>query len=188
MPDLTYQEELLISKFELDEEWLKQPGRFMKWAEMAADSVYARDKAKEKLEYVEAELDAVARSEWDVNCPGIKMTNDGVIAWIRVQPMYRESVDALNVATRTMNLMLAAKAAFEQRKKALEKLTELFIAGHYSKPVIPEQSRYKAEQAASANAAAGLATNARLQGRRRPASTTTASAPTATTGEGENAQ
>lgn len=183
MPDLTYKEELFIDKFGLDEEWLQQPGRFMKWAEMAADAVYARDKAKEKLEYVEAELDAEARSDWDTHCPGIKMTNDGVVAWVRIQPLYREAVDALNVATRTMNIMTAAKSAFEQRKKALEKLTELFIAGHYSRPVIPEQSRYKAEVAASTSAAAGLATNARLiERRRRPASQTPA------TGEGENAQ
>lgn len=169
MSELGYKDEVKIDKFALDEEWLHHPAIFMKWAEKAADAVYDRDKAKERLDFIEAELDADVRSGWNGYCPDQKMTESGVTAWVRRQPMYREAVENLNTATRTMNIMIAAKVAFEHRKKALEKLTELFMAGHYSRPVVSQQSKYQAEQAHLARSTAALGDNPRVMGRRRPA-------------------
>ena len=171
----SYADELKIDRFDLDTEWLDQAPRFMRWAEMAAEAVYARDKAKEKLEYLEAELDAEVRAGWDGLCPGQKITEGGIKSWVRTQPTYRQAVDELNVATRNMNILTAAKTAFEHRKKALEEIDKLFLAGYFSKPTISEQSRYKAEQARVGASSAALAGNERVMaaaaGRRRPGST-----------------
>lgn len=169
MSERSYIDEVKIDKYALDEEWLHHSAVFMKWAEKASDATYARDKAKERLEFVEAELDAEIRSGWNGLCPDQKQTEGGITAWIRRNPTYREAVESLNTATRTMNIMAAAKTAFEHRKKALEKLTELFMAGHYSRPVISEQSKYQAEKAHETRSSAALAANPRVMGRRRPA-------------------
>jgi len=169
MGEHNYREDVKIDKFALDEELLQHPAKYMMYAELAADAVFARDKAKEKLEFIEAELDSECRAHWDALCPGIKITNDGITAWIRQQPVRREAVNDLNVATRNMNLMTAAKEAFQHRKKSLEGLKELYLAGYFSRPVIPEESRYKAEQAREAASSEALGANPRLAGRRRPA-------------------
>lgn len=171
----SYAEELVIDKFDLAYEWMDQSTRYMRWAELAADSIHARDKAKEKLEYYEAELDAEVRAGWDGLCPGQKITEGGIKSWVRTQPKYRQTVDELNMATHNMNLLIAARTAFDHRKKALEEIDKLFLAGYFSKPTISEESRYKAEQARVAGSSAVLAGNERVMaaaaGRRRPGST-----------------
>jgi len=73
---------------------------------------------------------------------------------------YKLAQQDLIESTRNVNLLAAAKSAFEHRKKALEGLTQLWLGGYYSNPNIPTEIKervkkdkpgYRDEQAAVLN-------------------------------------
>jgi hypothetical protein len=166
-----YKEDLRIDKFGLDIEAEQQPSLYMEWAEHSANAIFARDKAKERLEFIIADLDAEIRINWDIHCPNQKLTESGVSSWIKRQSLFQETSAALHEATRQMNILLGAKEAFNHRKDSLKILKELSIAGYYSKPTVSTESAYKAGKAADARSSAALAENERIKAaaaRRRP--------------------
>lgn len=128
---MSYKDDLSIDKYILDEEWQEQPKKFAEWAEKEVEASFIRDKAKERLDLVKAELDSRIRSEpfkYGID----KVTESSIQNTILRQQLYMEASEALIVATRDVKILNVAREAFDHRKKALEKMTDLFLSNYWA--------------------------------------------------------
>lgn len=117
---------------ELDIEWLKQASLFMKYLEELVLREKIKTKAKENIDVIEAELDKEVREK--MSACGTKITEALVKAEIIKHEKRVEAVNDHIEKTYNYNIINAAIKAFEHKKKALEKLTELYIAGYFAEP------------------------------------------------------
>jgi len=125
--------QLAIDKYALDDEWVEQPARYFYWAEKYADAVRNRDLKMKELEMVKAEVDRDIRSN-----PGkyglAKVTEGAVSALLSLDESIRKLELELIDLKRDVNILSAAKDAFDQRRSALENEVRLWIALYYSDP------------------------------------------------------
>jgi hypothetical protein len=126
-----YKEDLKIDKYALDEEWLKQPTLFINWAEEFVEAQADRDRKKEQLDLIKAELDNIIRSEPEKF--GLTKVTEGAIQnIILTEGSYRDAQDKYLTAIKQAKILDVAKEAFDHKKKALENLTQLFLAGYFA--------------------------------------------------------
>ena len=133
-----YKTDLQTSLENLDRNWLEQPGLFMKWGERWANAVAVKDRAKENLEVLKAEIDSEIRKDWKGFGFDSKPTEAGISAAITIEPRFRAANAAHIDAMEEVNIMAVAKSAFEHRKKQLDNLTSLYLAGFFSKPKLQD--------------------------------------------------
>lgn len=136
MEEKEYEQDLAIDPMLLDEEWLKQPGLFMKYSVLAAEAQKRRDQAKEKLDVVRAELDHKIRIEPEKY--GLdKSTDKAVEATIPTQQEYRDASRELVDASFEVNIVQSAVRAFDHRRSALENEVKLWLGSYFSGPKAP---------------------------------------------------
>jgi len=133
-----YSQDLRTSLENLDQHWLEQPGHFMKWGERWANAVATKDRAKENLEVLKAEIDKEIRKDWDKFGFDSKPTEPAIKSAIILEPRYKQASDEHIDAMEQVNIMAVAKSAFEHRKKQLDNLTSLYLAGFFSKPKLQD--------------------------------------------------
>lgn len=132
MENLDYIKDLEINEHKLDQEWLRQPSVYMAYSEAAVMAEDERDRAKRALEVAVAEADqSIRKAALDA---GEKVTEAVVANRVTLHPMVDAAERRFLEANTKAKLLAAAPRAFDQRKKALEKLSELFIAGYFSAP------------------------------------------------------
>ena len=128
-----YKEDLEINEMALDQEWIKQPGLYLKYSIEAAEADFDRKKAKQNLEVIQAETDADVRAE--AKKKGEKITEKVVESRVLQDETYTEARDLVVQSDHNYNILMAAVRSFEQKKSALENLVKLHIAGYFSEPV-----------------------------------------------------
>lgn len=158
MPD-NYNKDLEIDFSRLDEIWRDHSVKFMKWSEKWVNAVSERDRAKEALEVVKAELDSEIRTKY----VGKKPTEAAINSMITTNKEYQEAVSKLIDANESVNLLASAKTAFEHKKKALESLTQLWIQGYWSEPKIQSEFKMTFDNRYIDNQKQKLSENQRLQ-------------------------
>ena len=132
MENLDYMQDLEIDQHKLDQEWLRQPSVFMAYSEAAVRAEAERDHAKRCLDVAVAEADqAIRKAAADA---GEKVTEAVVANRVTLHPSVDAAERSYMASNAKAKLLAAAPRAFDQRKKALEKLSELFIAGYFSAP------------------------------------------------------
>lgn len=124
---MSYKEDLSIDKFSLDTEWQSQPIKFAEWAEKAVEAAFEKDKCKEQLEIVRAQVDNKIRITSTE-----KITEAAISGKIILSAEYQTANSKYILATRAYNLLSVGREAFDHRKKALEKMTDLFLSGYWS--------------------------------------------------------
>ena len=129
---------LKVDRHNLHEEWERHPQIYMEWAEKWAKALFRRDKLKEKMELIKAKLDGQIRENPEMFGFTKKPTEAAISAAITKSDEYRKALNAFFKATEEVNLMASIKTSLEHRKKALEALTQLFIAGYYAEPTLSE--------------------------------------------------
>ena len=102
-----------IKKFRLEEEWARQPQRYLKYA-MA--SAYFQKRASEQ------------------EGQGVKPTGDRCESYATQHPEYKKAKQAAIEAKYDADMALAAVFAMQQRKEALENLVRLQGMELYSEP------------------------------------------------------
>jgi hypothetical protein len=127
-----YNQDLEIDFSRLDENWRDHSANYMQWSEKWVNAVAERDRAKENLDVVKAELDREVRD----STLGKKPTETAITAMITMHSKHRAAVEQLNTANEKVNLLASAKSAFDHRKKALEGLTQLWVNGYWSEPKV----------------------------------------------------
>ena len=130
--DLNYKEDLRIDRDALEECLVEQPEMYAKWSDAWAQAVKERDEAKEALNLVKADLDMRVRKGWDILGFEKKPTDMAITTWICAHTDYRNSNFHLIQATYNVNVLEAAKWAFQHRKDSLDNLTKLFLSNYYS--------------------------------------------------------
>jgi len=158
-----FKEDLVIDQYSLDKEWMNQALLYADWAEKSVTAAFEYDKAKERLDVTKAELDMNIRK--DPSSFGIEKVTEGSIqSTITSNLIYQEANNKLLEAKRDAKLLEVAKDSFEHRKKALEKLTDLFLSKYYSEPYVSEPAKKLVE--GQAQAGAGAALNESMKGRK----------------------
>lgn len=135
--DLSYQKDIPIDKFDLDNEVVKQPELFAKWVAQLPEAISIRDKLKFKIDVIYAELDYDVRS---LKGEKEKLTEAAIRNQIIVHQDYINVQNEYFEAKKDAQTIEGAIRAFEQRKDMIEALIKLHLAGYYS-DVKPKQSR-----------------------------------------------
>jgi hypothetical protein len=133
--DLRYKEQVRIDKYDLDNELIKQPELFLKYASMLPDAIRERDTIKNQLEILRSKLYKEVKS----NNP--KMTDRAAEAEIIDNKDYKEKFNEFLDAQQNVRIIEIAKQSFEQRHDALRYLVRLYIAGYYSDVVVKTGER-----------------------------------------------
>ena len=127
------QSDFTPDKDALDDEWIRQPELYHKYATELADARLDFEEKKNKLEVVRAELDKEIRTDpeqFDL----LKVTESGISAVIVVQPEYTKALKRINTARHRIDILQAATTALDHKKKALENLVYLHGQNYFSSP------------------------------------------------------
>jgi len=125
----------------LDEEWVNQSSLYYTYAEKLADAQLEYDRAMTDLDIVTAELDKSIRKEptsfgIDKNT---RLTENMVERTIFLQSRWQLANDSMLTAKHNYNKAQSVVRALDHKKKALEKLVDLFLANYYSEPRQPRE-------------------------------------------------
>jgi hypothetical protein len=156
-----YYDDLLIDRYNLEEECADQPRRSMEWGEKYAEAIFVRDKAKQNLKIVSAQVQQRIRQDPELYgvIPGVRGVTEGAIqAALDTNQEILDAEDALLEAEKNLQIMKTAKDAFlSDRKIQLTNLVHLQLGQYYSDPVKSATSIGKKMQEEH------LADNARLK-------------------------
>lgn len=142
MAERNYSLDLEVDKNRLDVEWEKQPSNYMYYAEQEVIAAEEKDKAVQRLSIVRAEMDAKVRSspeKYKID----KVTETAISNVVNNSEEYRKAENEVIEKTKKMKILSAAVIAFDHKKRALTKLTDLYIAGYYSSGGIPASMKDK---------------------------------------------
>ncbi len=131
--EIDIREAIKIDDNDLESEWSKQASHFLYFAEAHAEAIHTRDIKKSKMEYVYAIMYSEIKKDW-AKVFDAKPTEPAIKAHIETTKKYKIAERKFIDSTEDVNMMLAAKQAFEHRKKALENKVSLKIGGFYSEP------------------------------------------------------
>ena len=134
-----YNEDLKIDFAQLDLNWRDQAANYMYWSQKWVTAVTKRDRIKENLEVIKAEVDREIREAYS----GKKPTEAAISALVITNTRYREAMENLILANEEVNILASTKTAFEHKKKALEGSTQLWINGYWSEPKIAGEVKEK---------------------------------------------
>jgi len=133
---MDFEKDINIDEQALDVEWLEQPRITLQYAKWVADLEERKDRAKELVEVMKAELDKDIRSNPDKY--GLaKITEGAVQNTIILQPEYREAQEAYIEAKHESDIAKAAMRAVDTKKMALENLVKLFGLSYFAGPSVP---------------------------------------------------
>lgn len=171
MSNADFKKDLHLDKYNLDQCALEQPELFAEWATRWADAVNDRDRAKDKLSLVKSECDGdVRESPRNFGWVSEKAPTEAFIASAIIgHPDYVDANDSYLDACHEVNILSIAKEAFEQRRKMIEVLVQLYMSSYYS----GNKDFDKSYQAAVVSVVSkdqneGLERNARLARRKNP--------------------
>lgn len=125
---------LKINVDNLIEEFQQQPILYMEAAEELAESNRDRDEVKAEIDLVMASLDKEARSNPAVEKELGKLTETSIKNWVILQPSYRKILEEYHQKKEVAEKDAAFVEALQQRKKALEKIADLWMASYFSTP------------------------------------------------------
>lgn len=127
-----YQKALQIDVNALDIESIEQPAKFMEFALLSIDAEDERDRVKREREVVYAEAEERIRINAAAN--DTKLTEAMVKAKVTVDKDVEAVEQKYLQAIKKAKILNAAVSAFEQRKKAVEQICNLYGLGYFSQP------------------------------------------------------
>ena len=136
---------LEIDENRLDDECIGQPRLYYEWASRLADAKRDLEEAKAEAEVVKAETAKAIRSDpsqFDL----AKVTENSVEETVVVQDEYGDSLKAVRDARHKADVLQGAVVSLDQRKRMLEKLIELWMAGYFASPKVPGDMREQMDE------------------------------------------
>ena len=129
----------------LDEEWVAQSSLRFSYGADLADAKRTLQSAKAELDVTEAELKLAIRSD-PAKFNLDKVTEDVVKSAVLLEPEYQKAKTHVIESQHDVDVLDAAVSAIDHRKKALEDLVDLFLAGYYAKPKASDGSREQMQE------------------------------------------
>jgi hypothetical protein len=142
---MDYKKDLVINQYSLDDEWLTQPSKVAEINVAWADAVLKRNRAKEYLEVVYAEMDLKIRKD----CPEelVNPKEASYKNYIIAHPDYRKATDNFLIAEHAVNILAAGTKAFSSRGDALKNITQLYLSNYFSNPSSPPEKELQTKGA-----------------------------------------
>ncbi|MFA5408826.1 MAG: recombination mediator protein UvsY [Bacilli bacterium] len=135
-----------IDPFRLDEEWVRQPNLYRRYAEASAEARRRHDEAKNDVTVIRSEIELAVRKNPEEH--GLAKVTEGAIKTvIDLNEKVREAEEAVIEARYAMEVLQGAVGALDHRKAALGDLVRLHLADYFSKPTAPEEAREQVEEA-----------------------------------------
>lgn len=131
-----YKKDIVINKYDLQNEWVQHAQLFCEWGEKEAEAIYERDKKDQQLELKRAELSSDIRKNPVLHGLSAEKapTEAAISAAILIDKDFKKLQEECLLASKNVRIMTIAKLGFEHRKKALEKITELTLSGYHAEP------------------------------------------------------
>jgi hypothetical protein len=118
-----------IDLLRLEEEWATHADRYKEYADMLADARKEAAEASAALDVADALLDKKIRTNpEDFDIDPKKVTEGAIKAKIIVQKKHTAANQAVIDANHRVNILQGAVGALDHRKRALEKLVDLWLA------------------------------------------------------------
>lgn len=138
--------DLQINQDELDREWVEQPTLYYRYATMLAKARLNHEREKSNIEVARAEVARLIRAKPKKFGIGDKITEAAVKEAILVHKDYTAAVESELKAKYRVDILQATVVALDHRKKALEKLVDLFLANYFSPPRAKGEKSREAQQ------------------------------------------
>jgi hypothetical protein len=136
-----YKEDIRIDIHVLDAEWIKQASLYQYYAKQEAMALYKRDQLADKLALTQAQLDGDIRLDLKKHGFESKPTEAAILNSIKQNPFYIKANSLLMKASCKAKIIGGAVRAFDHKKKALEKLTDLYLSGYWAAPKIRSEAQ-----------------------------------------------
>lgn len=133
---MNYEEDLLIDPTALDVEWLNQPHLMATYSRELARVELEVDTAKEKVDFVKAELDKEIRTDPE-SFDLAKATETAITNAILMQKKYKIAMEAYLQAKFEAKVVSGIVKSFDHRKSALENLVKLHGQNYFAGPSVP---------------------------------------------------
>lgn len=143
-----FREDLKIDQNSLELEWAKNPLLFVKWAAKAIDVENQRDRLKDKLELMFAELDDKIRRDpeaYDLSETD-RITERMVKSIIITREEYKDLKEAYQKAKYDASMLRVAVRSFRNREKSIDRLTKLYHDSYYCEASRGKTSSPQAEE------------------------------------------
>jgi hypothetical protein len=141
---MKYREELKIDLYKLDEEWLDQPNKVERWTTRHAEAEAIRDRLEQRIGVVKALVEEDVRKKpakygWGDSSrhPTEPFISSQVTKSRKVQKAQRDFIEA----KKNAKILAGAVRSFEHRKRALEKLYDMWCRQYYARPYIAKDAQ-----------------------------------------------
>lgn len=128
--DDTFEKDISINKYKLDEECLSHASRYAYYAEASAVAKANVSEAKDRLELVEAELYDAIKDELEKK--GTKTTIPMLEKALIMDEQVIEAKKALREAELVSSRLQVSVSAMDARRSELDNLVKLYVAGYFS--------------------------------------------------------
>lgn len=128
--DNSFEQDLSINKYKLDEECLSHSSRYAYYSEAQAVAKSNVSKAKDNLEYVTAEANLRIRKEYAEK--GEKFTEAVITSQLTLDKDVNEAKSKLREEEEVYSRLSVAVQAMETRRSELDNLVKLYCAGYFS--------------------------------------------------------
>ena len=128
--DNSFEQDLSINKYKLDEECLSHSSRYAYYSEAQAVAKSNVSKAKDNLEYVTAEANLRIRKEYAEK--GEKFTEAVITSQLTLDKSVNEAKSKLREEEEVYARLSVAVQAMETRRSELDNLVKLYCAGYFS--------------------------------------------------------
>lgn len=124
-----------IDKFRLDEEWVNQPNLYLEWADKLAEAKEEHEEAKRLLSVAENEVEEDVRLRPEKYNIKVPIRESAVKMAVRLHDDVVNARKDLNASRADVGMLENMVTAIgSHRKKALEDLVSLQLAGYFAEP------------------------------------------------------
>ena len=131
LTDRNFESDIIINKYKLDDECQKHPGIYYYYSEELAKLKSRLDHEKEKLSFMESELELSIRKDPPNS---IKVTEQTIKAYINSDTNLKKQREEVNNIKKQIYHYETAVKVLEHKKIMIKNLVELFISRYYSEP------------------------------------------------------
>jgi len=142
--DTTYRQDIEINEFDLLDEWERQPGLYIKWAERAAKAEKIGLSLGKQRKIKQSELYKKYRKQFVDNSE--KFTDMMLDAHVRSDQEYKDITNEWINAEEEAQILADVKWAFQQRKSSLEQIQDGIKSGLFSAPQEKKEKKLEAQK------------------------------------------
>jgi len=124
-----------IDKLNLDMECIRQAELYKEYSDNLASAVFNRDKCKEELAVLKAEVDSEIRADpSEYGFESARPTEAAILNTVIQDSRVVKKTEEFLELSHQVNILTGSKGAMEQKKTALELIVKLYVSGYWADP------------------------------------------------------